>query len=161
MRQLTIVLLLLATGVVAQTPAGGSANFTGTWVFDAHRSKLTVPAPSAMTLVLKQDNNQIDFDRTQTYGDQSFPWKLNATIGSQAPVQAKGPGYTTATKVFWQENVLVVDQAITSDDGTKLNDVAKYTILDNGNTLQAIEMQTTVGGKGANSNKWIYTRKAE
>jgi hypothetical protein len=162
MRRPIILLLLLAatTFACAQTQEP-KANFTGTWVFDAQKSKLTVPAPSAMTLNIKQDNEQISFVRNQTFGDQSFAWKLDGTIGNQQPVEDKGPGYTTATRLYWQSNGLVIDQKITASDGTKVSDVVTYTMVDNGNSLQAYESQTTIGGKGANNNRWIYDRKAQ
>lgn len=160
-RAIVFLLLLTAgTALYAQTDQA-KANFTGTWVFDVHKSKLTVPPPSAMTLQIKQDNDQIAFDRSQTYGDQSFNWKLDATVGGAQPVEDKAPGYTTSSKLYWDANVLVLEQTITAQDGTKVNDLVKYTMMDNGNTLKAIEMQTTTGGKGANSNTWIYDRKAQ
>jgi hypothetical protein len=162
MRRVITFLLLLTAGTAAFAQVDpAKANFTGTWVFDVHKSKLTVPAPSAMTLQIKQDNDQIALNRSQTYGDQSFNWKLDATVGSPQPVEDKAPGYTTASKLYWDANVLVLEQTITAQDGTKVNDLVKYTMMDNGNTLNAIEMQTTAGGKGANSNTWIYDRKAQ
>lgn len=163
MNRVIVFLLLLSTaGTAAFAQADPSkANFSGTWVFDAHKSKLTVPPPSAMTLQIKQDNDTIAFDRSQTYGDQSFNWKLDATVGNPQPIEDKAPGYTTASKLYWENSALVLEQTITAADGTKVNDLVKYSMMDNGNTLKAIEMQTTSGGKGANSNTWVYSRKAQ
>jgi hypothetical protein len=162
MNRLIIFLLLVTAGTAAYAQAEQpKSNFSGTWVFDAHKSKLTVPAPSAMTLLIKQDNDQFNFDRSQTYGEQSFNWKLDAVVGSAQPTEDKAPGYTTSSKLYWDNSVLVLEQTITAADGTKVNDLVKYTMMDNGNTLKAIEMQTTNGGKGANSNTWVYARKAQ
>jgi hypothetical protein len=162
MNRLIVFLLLVTAGTAAYAQAEQpKSNFSGTWVFDAHKSKLTVPAPSAMTLQIKQDNDQFNFDRSQTYGEQSFNWKLDATVGSAQPIEDKAPGYTTASKLYWDNSVLVLEQTITAADGTKVNDLVKYSMMDNGNTLKAIEMQTTTGGKGANSNTWVYERKAQ
>ena len=47
---------------------------------------------------------------------------------------------------------------MTAQDGTKVSDVVTYTLLPDG-SLQALETQTTVGGKGANNNKWVYDKK--
>jgi len=36
-----------------------------------------------------------------------------------------------------------------------------YTLEDNFSTLQAVERQTAVGGKGSTVNKWVYVKKAQ
>ncbi len=161
MRFAIVSLLLLGTAVLAcgQTaPPAAKPNYSGMWVFDAHKSKLVVPPPSSMTMEIKQEDPQISFVRTQVYGDQSFNWKLAATVDDPKPVQEDGPGYVTDSRVYWQQNTLVLEQKITSSDGTKVSDVVTYTLMPDG-SLQAYESQTTVGGKGANNNKWIYDKK--
>ncbi len=162
MRPAIVSLLLLAAAVLVygQTapPPTAKPNYSGTWIFDAHKSKLVVPPPSSMTLEIKQEDPQISFMRTQAYGDQSFNWKLAATVDDPKPVQEDGPGYVTDSRVYWQQNALVLDQKMTASDGTKVSDVVTYTLLPDG-SLQAFESQTTVGGKGANNNKWIYDKK--
>lgn len=161
MRLAIVSLLLLGSAVAlsAQTAApAAKPNYSGTWVFDAHKSKLVVPPPSSMTLEIKQEDPRISFMRTQAYGDQSFNWKLAATVDDPKPVQEDGPGYVTDSRVYWQQNALVLEQKITSSDGTKVSDVVTYTLQPDG-TLQAYESQTTVGGKGANNNRWIYDKK--
>ena len=154
-------LLLLGTSVLVYgqaAPAPAKPNFSGTWVFDSHKSKLVVPPPTTMTLEIKQEDPQISFVRTQTYGDQNFNWKLAATLDDPKPVVENGPGYVTDSRVYWQQNNLVLDQKMTASDGTKVSDVVTYSMLPDG-SLQAFEAQTTVGGKGANNNKWIYDKK--
>lgn len=160
----TVVLLLsLAAAFPAsgQSPAPAKPNLTGTWVFDAQKSALKVPPPTSMTLQITQNDPQISFARTQVYGDQSFNWKLDADTGGQKEVEEKQPGYTTASRVYWQGNALIIDQKITASDGTKINDTVTYTLEDGFNTLQAVERQTTVGGKGSTTNKWVYDKKAQ
>ena len=119
------------------------------------------PKISALRRDLAEYLDEFNFDRSQTYGEQSFNWKLDAVVGSAQPTEDKAPGYTTSSKLYWDNSVLVLEQTITAADGTKVNDLVKYTMMDNGNTLKAIEMQTTNGGKGANSNTWVYARKAQ
>jgi hypothetical protein len=154
------LLLLGATVLVyGQTaPPATKPNYSGTWVFDLHKSKLVVPPPTSMTLEIKQEDPQISFVRTQAYGDQNFNWKLAATVDDPKPVQEEGPGYVTDSRIYWQQNALVLDQKMTAQDGTKVSDVVTYTLLPDG-SLQALETQTTVGGKGANNNKWVYDKK--
>lgn len=163
MRQAILALLLVlaataAYGQAAPAPTASKPNYSGMWVFDAHRSKLSVPPPSSMTLEIKQNDPQISFVRTQSYGNQNFDWKLEATLDDPKDVEAKSPGYTTATRVYWQQNTLVLDQKISADDGTKVTDTVTYSLLPDG-SLQAFESQTTAGGKGATNNRWVYTKK--
>jgi|HubBroStandDraft_5_1064220.scaffolds.fasta_scaffold157460_2 hypothetical protein len=161
MRFAIVSLLLLGTAVLVHgqtAPPTAKPNYSGMWVFDPHKSKLVVPPPSSMTLEIKQEDPQISFARSQTYGDQSFNWKLATTVDDPKPVQEDGPGYVTDSRVYWQQNSLVLEQKITSSDGTKVSDVVTYTLMPDG-SLQAFESQTTVGGKGANNNRWIYDKK--
>jgi hypothetical protein len=160
MRRSIVVLLLLGSAAVAygQAAPATKPNYSGTWVFDEHKSKLVVPAPSSMTLEIKQSDPQISFARTQTYNDQSFNWKLDATADDPKPVEENGPGYVTSSRVFWQQNTLVLEQKMTATDGTKVSDIVTYTLLPDG-SLQALESQTAVGGKGVNNNKWVYDKK--
>ena len=137
-------------------------NLTGTWIYDAKKSVLKIPGPTAMTLQIEQADPNISFARTQTYGDQNFDWKLQTTTDGQKDVEETSPtGVTTNTHVSWQGNALVLDQKISATDGTRIYDVVTYTLEDNGNALVANERQTAEHGKGATVNKWVYDRKAQ
>jgi len=114
-----------------------------------------------MTLRIKQQDPQISFVRKQVYGDQSFDWKLDTATDSQKEVVQKSPGYTTASRVYWQGNALVVDSTITATDGTKISDLVTYSLEDGGKVLEGVERQTTVGGTGSAANKWAYEKKPE
>jgi hypothetical protein len=153
------LLVLGATCFASGQAPQSKPNLSGTWIFDAQKSALKVTAPSSMTLQIEQSDPQISLARTQSYGDQNFQWKLAAVTGDTNAVEEKGPGYTTSSRVYWQGNALVIDQQITASDGTKVNDVVTYSLLDGINTLQAVEHQTTVGGKGSFTNKWVYDKK--
>ena len=49
--------------------------------------------------------------------------------------------YTANIKMYWQGNSLVLDQKITTSDGSKATDVVTYSLSPDGNTLQAVEHQ--------------------
>lgn len=146
--------------VSGQTPQA-KPNLSGTWVFNAQKSTLKVPPPTSMTLQIEQNDPQISFARTQVYGDQNFDWKLEAVADGQKEVVQNTPAYTANSRVFWEGNSLILDQKMSAPDGTKVNDLVTYSLADDGKTLQAIERQTTVGAKGAVTNKWIYEKKAQ
>lgn len=166
MTRILASLLLLGAGVSAYGQAAPAAaskpNFSGTWLYDAKKSALKIPGPTAMTLQIEQNDPNVSFSRTQTYGEQSFDWKLQAaTDGLKDVEDTSATGVTTVNHLYWQGNALVLDQKISATDGTRINDVVTYTLEDNGNTLMATERQTVVGGKGATTNKWVYDRKAQ
>jgi hypothetical protein len=161
-RQISSFVLLMA-GIAAFGQAPQSKpNLSGTWVFDSQKSALKVPGPATMTLQIDQKDPHITSARIETYGDQSFNWKLDADADSPKEIVDTAPnGVTTSSKVYWQGNALILDQKITASDGTKVNEMVTYTLEDNFSTLQAVERQTAVGGKGSTVNKWVYVKKAQ
>lgn len=155
-----VLLLPLAIPVASQTQKA-KPNLSGTWIFSAQKSSLKMPAPTSMTLQIAQNDPQINFSRSQVYGDQTFDWKLEAVADGQQEVVQKLPEYTANIRVHWEGESLVLDQKITAPDGTKANDMVTYSLADNGNILQAVERQTTVGGKGSTTNKWVYEKRSQ
>jgi hypothetical protein len=162
--KLTIAPLLLLAAMSSfafgQAPSS-KPNLSGTWVFDASKSALKVTAPTSLTMLINQNDPQIQLSRTQVYGDQSFDWKLDTVTDAQKEVVQKSPLYVTTSRAYWKDNSLVIDQKITANDGTTVNDMVLYSLGDDGKTLQAVEHQTTVGAKGAVTNKWVYEKKAQ
>ncbi len=164
MKRALVSLLLL--GAVSAFAAYGQAapskpNFSGTWVFDAQKSSLTIPAPSSMTMQIDQNDPQVRFARTQVYGSQSFSWKLDIVADGKKEVVQKSPAYTANSRVFWQGNSLILDQKMIAPDGTTVTDLVTYSLADDGKTLQGVEQQATVGAKGSTTNKWVYDRKGQ
>jgi hypothetical protein len=164
MKGLNVVLLLtlLALTAAAQGPnPAPKPNLSGTWIFSAQKSSLKVPAPTRMTLQIDQSDPQIRLARTQVYGDQNFDWKLEAVVDREKEVVQDSPAYTANIRVYWEGSSLVLDQKITAPDGTQATDVVTYSLADNGKTLQAVERQATVGGKGSTNNKWVYDKQGQ
>ncbi len=162
----TIVTFLLLGAVSAfaaapQTPPPSKPNLSGTWIFDAQKSSLKIPAPSSMTLHIDQNDPEFHFARTQVYDNQSFNWKLETVADGQKEVVEKSPAYTTNSRLSWQGNSLVLDQKIVAGDGTTVNDVVTYSLGPDGKTLQGVERQVTVGAKGSTTNKWVYDKKEQ
>ena len=164
MKRAIVSLLLLGAmsgfAVYGQGPSS-KPNLSGTWVFDAQKSSLKVTAPSSMTLQIEQKDPQVRFARTQVYGDQSFNWKLDIVADGEKEVVQKMPAYTSNSRAHWDGDSLVLDQKITAPDGTTVNDQVTYTLADNGNALQGVEHQSTVGAKGSVTNTWVYDKKGQ
>lgn len=158
---LVAILLLPLTLPAASQAQKAKPNLSGTWIFSAQKSSLKMPAPSSMTLQIAQNDPQINFSRSQVYGERTFDWKLEAVTDGQKEVVQKSPDYTANIRVYWEGDSLVLDQKITAPDGTQANDMVTYSLADSGNLLQAVERQTTVGGKGSTTNKWVYEKRAQ
>lgn len=151
------LLLLFAIAVQGQQQLPSRPNLTGKWEFDAQKSTLKISAPTSMTLSIDHADPKVSFARTEVYGDQKFNWNLETVTGGDTVVQ-NTPAYTANVRVYWEGNSLVLDQQITASDGTKAEDQVTYSLLEDGKTLQGLERQTVVGGKGALTNKWVYDR---
>jgi hypothetical protein len=158
---LVVFLLLPLALPMASQAQTAKPNLTGTWIFSAQKSSLKMPAPTSMTLQIAQNDPQISFSRSQMYGDQTFDWKLEALTDGQKEVVQQLPAYTANIRVYWEGSALVLDQKITAPDGTKANDMVTYSLIDNGSTLEAVERQTFVGGKGSTTNKWVYEKRSQ
>ena len=156
---ITIFLALVTCSIAAWGQS--KPNFSGTWIFNAQKSSLKMPPPNSMTLKIDQADPQISFSRTQTYGDQNFDWKLETVADGQKEVVQNSPQYTANIRVYWEGNSLVLDQKITAPDGTKATDLVTYSLLDGGNTLEAVENQKTEGMKKATTNKWVYQKRSQ
>ena len=151
--------LLVAFALLLQAQeAQPRPNLSGNWVFNPQKSSLKMPAPTSLTLRIEQADSQVHFSRTQLYGEQRFHWDLDTVADGQKEVVQKEPQYTANVRVYWQGTSLVLDQQITADDGTKATDVVTYSLADGDKTLEAVERQTVVGGKGIITNKWVYER---
>ncbi|MFZ0315183.1 MAG: hypothetical protein WAL85_20955 [Candidatus Korobacteraceae bacterium] len=157
----SLLLLLFGLTIAAsgQQPQS-KPNFSGAWVFNAQKSALKLTPPSSMTLQIKQDDPQIRLARTQVYDDKSYSWDLDILTDGQKEVVQNSSLYIANIKMYWQGNSLVLDQKITTSDGSKATDVVTYSLSPDGNTLQAVEHQVTPGSK-ATTNKWVYEKQTQ
>lgn len=159
---LATLLLLVSMGAMAQGQATQSKpNYSGMWVFNAQKSSLKMAAPASLTLQVQQTDPQIQMVRTQSYGEQSDTWKLDIVADGQKEVVQTSPLYTATIRMYWEGNSLVLDQKITAGDGTKATDIVTYSLVDGGNTLEAVENQKTEGMKKPLMNKWVYEKKVQ
>jgi hypothetical protein len=161
----TIGSLLLALTSLLAIPALGQApskpNLSGTWIFDAQKSKLQQDPPSSIKFVIDQNDPQVKFARTQVYGDRSFDWKLDIVADGEKEVVQTSPLYTANIRAHWEGSSLILDQKITASDGTTATDVVTYSLIDGGDTLEAVENQKTQGMKKSVTSRWIYEKKAQ
>ncbi len=150
---------LLAVSAVGQSPS--KPNLSGTWIFNAQKSKLQQDPPSSITFVIDQNDPQVKFARTQVYGDQSFNWKLDIVADGEKEVVQTSPLYTANIRARWEGSSLILDQKITASDGTTATDIVTYSLIDGGNALEAVENQKTQGMKKSMTSRWVHEKKAQ
>jgi type 1 fimbria pilin len=162
MKKLFVLIFLLLLTLAVTSPGqqtAGKPNFSGTWIFSAQKSALTMPPPTSMTLKIDQNDPQVRLARTQVFGDQSYKWDLDIVADGQKEVVQDSPQYTANIKMYWEGNSLVLDQKITAPDGTKATDQVTYSLADGGNTLEAVENQKFERVKKPIVNKWVYNKQ--
>ena len=161
-RFLAFLLPLLVTACALQAQQNPpKPDMSGTWIFNAQRSALKVPAPASMILKIVQNDPKVQLARTQVYGDQSFKWDLDIVTDGQKEVVQNSPAYTANVRAYWQGSALIVDQKITAPDGTKATDQVTYSLSADGRTLEAMEHEVTLGAKGSTTNKWVYEKQGQ
>ena len=159
-RLIVPLLLLVSMGSLAQgQQADSKPNLSGTWVFDAQKSALKMPAPTSLTMKIQEQNPQIQIVRTQAYGDQTNTWNLDIVADGQKEVVQKSDLYTSNIRMYWEGNSLVLDEKITATDGTKVSNLVTYSLAPDG-TLQAVE-KIDGAMKKPITNKWVYDKQAQ
>ena len=141
-----------------QTPS--KPNFSGTWVFDAQKSAAKWAIPTSMTLQIDHNDPQIRLKRTQVFDDKSYAWDLDIVADGQKEVVQNSSLYTTNIRMYWQGTSLVLDQKITTSDGSKATDLVTYSLSSDGTMLQAVEHQAPPGAKPITS-KWVYEKQTQ
>jgi hypothetical protein len=163
MKTPAVSLLLVLFGLTMASPAQqtqSKPNLSGTWVFNAQKSASKWNPPTSMTLQIDQNDPQVRLMRTQVYGDKSYDWKLDILADGQKEVVQNSGLYTANIRMYWEGNSLVLDQKITTSDGSKATDLVTYSLSGDGKMLQAIEHQTTPGAKPMTS-KWVYEKQTQ
>ena len=151
--------MLVLMSVLAHGQQSPKPDFSGTWVFNLQKSTLQDPPPSSMTLKIEYHEPRIHLSRTQVYGGKNIPWTLEATVGDPKDVVQHSSLYTSRIKAYWEGDSLVVNEKITASDGAKATSLVKYTLADDGKTLQAEERDETPAGNA--TNKWVYEKRAQ
>lgn len=154
-------MLFPALVLVAAAAAGPSAekpDFTGTWIFNAGKSVLQVPFKlERATFTI--DHREPDFRFSRVFvidgKDDGLSYALT-TDGTERVV--KEPGRMTASRLFWDGDVLVLDERILLQDGREATNVVRYSLRDGGRTLVAEEKFR--GPVHKHDNLWVADRKS-
>jgi hypothetical protein len=137
--------------------ATAKPDFTGVWVLNATKSKLTIPSPPVTsTFIFIHREPKWHMERTH------FPIKqdpntvtLDRVIGAP-PVTTKDEDDITITRMFWDGDRVVLDQQFTGPDNAHGSNHVVYSLSADGDELTALEREEFPDGKFTNS--WVFNR---
>jgi len=147
--------LLLAAGAALAGP--GKPDFSGTWVLNLGKSRLQADfGTQSGTFTVDHKEPVFRFSRVFVAGgrDDAMSYELT-TDGTEKVI--RGPGRTTTSRLYWDADVLVLDERIVLADGRAATNTVRYSLLDGGRTLVAEEKFR--GPFHKHDNLWIADRK--
>ena len=154
-RLVSLLLVVAATGF-AQSEA--KPNFSGTWILNLGASKLELrSAPTASTFNIRHTDPNFRLNRTHVYADgKRDTWGIDLiTDGKHQVVRKDGPN-RDVTRMYWDHNVLVLDEKVTAPDGSFGTNVVRYSLSEDGNTMTALEHEEYPGGKL--TDRWVFKK---
>jgi hypothetical protein len=142
-----------AASSVPQTP--GHPDFTGSWVFNAARSKMQIPPPDSAVFTIDHKEPLFKLSRTLVTKGQADTWGIDLTTDGKEVTQ-KNPGETTTGHLTWDGRELVFDSTIVL--GTrKASNIVRYSLSADGSVLTAVEKFR--GPVVKYDNIWVFDRK--
>ena len=152
--------LLLVAVATCFGQSDGRPNFSGTWVLNLRASKLELKdAPTASTFNIRHTEPNFHLKRTHVYADgKRDTWRIDLiSDGKHKVVRKDGPN-RDVTRMYWDRDVLVLDEKVTAPDGSFGTNVVRYSLSNNGNTMTALEHEEYPGGQL--TNQWVFDRQA-
>jgi hypothetical protein len=147
--------------VAAVCLAAGSAlaadppDFSGEWVLDLGRSTLVKPGIRSGSVRIVHREPAFSFARTFVTEDGPDQVSYELTTDGKEKVEASD-GMTTRSRLYWQDDQLVLDETMTMGERTATN-VVHYSLSDGGRTLTARE--SFHGPRLKYDNTWVFFRQ--
>jgi hypothetical protein len=155
-----ILVAAVITGVVftaGTAAAPPKPDFSGTWVFNPSRSQLELKlALESGVFTIDHQEPRFRFSRVFVVGGKEDALSYDLTTDGQEKVE-DGPGRTTTSRLYWDGDVLVLDERIVLKDGRQAANVVRYSLQDGGRTLVADE--TFRGPIRKYANHWVADRR--
>jgi len=156
-RKVIIIILALLFTTVAAVLAQPKPDYSGTWVFNAAKSKLEVrfKLESAVFII---DHKEPHFKLSRVFvidgKEDALSWALT-TDGKEEVTEEIGR--TVHSRLYWDGDVLVFDVRYVLKDGREATNVVRYTLRDGGKTFVAEEKFR--GPVLKYDNLWVADRK--
>jgi hypothetical protein len=129
-------------------------DFTGTWIFNAARSALQIPAPDHSVFVIDHRGSRFHLSRTHTVGETSDTFEIDLTIDGMETVVNRGD-VRICGRARWDGATLVFDSTLSRGNEGGSN-IVHYTLSDDRMTIVA---QERFRGASINyDNVWVLER---
>jgi hypothetical protein len=149
---------MLIIAAVFQAAAAGKPDFSGTWVFNAQKSRLDARFKvDEGTFVLEQRGERFRFSRTFLTGGKPDSFSYELTVDGP-PVTIEKPDRTETESLQWDGDVLVFRSRTVLKDGRTADDVVRYSLEDGGRTFVADESFRAPVLKY--DNHWVADRRS-
>jgi hypothetical protein len=155
--KVTVPVLALLFMTAATVLALSKPDYSGTWVFNAAKSKLEVGF-KLDSAVFTIDHKEPHFRLSRVFvidgKEDALSWAL--TTDGKEEVSDEG-GRTVHSRLYWDGDVLVFDVRYVLKDGREATNVVRYTLRDGGKTFVAEEKFR--GPVLKYDNLWVADRK--
>jgi hypothetical protein len=147
--------LLCVAGMAAL--GADKPDFTGAWALDLDKSRLQAGAKIDRGIItIEHKEPEFRFSRVFVIEGEEDPVSYALTTDGRENID-KGPGRTTTSRLYWEGDVLVLDERIVLNDGREATNVVRYSLRHGGRTLVAEEKFR--GPVRRYDNLWVADRK--
>lgn len=151
---LSVGLLYMA---VMASQAAQKPDLSGTWVLNLDKSRLQIEDKiESGTFTIEHKEPDFRFSRVFVVGGKDDAVSYALTTDGREKI-AKEPDRTTTSRLYWDGDVLVLDERIVLGDGREATNVVRYSLQDGGRTLVAEEKFR--GPIHKHDNLWVAERK--
>ena len=151
------VTFLPAVGVRHQGAPAGKPDLTGTWTLDLEKCQLQSPSKiDSGTITIAHRDPAFRFSRTFVVGGKEDALSYELTTDGREKI-VKEPGRTTSSRMYWDGDVLVLDEKIVLTDGRAATNTVRYSLHEGGRMLVAEERFR--GPFHKHDNIWVADRK--
>lgn len=157
-------ILLASVPLTAQTARPATAAkmlppFSGTWVLNMQRSKLTRRIEGESKAIIQYDGKTWNYIHSHQDQPDEEPeaWRITLIVNSAKLHTEPGEEITFHSRIQQQGNAMLMSEWGQTQRGQRVRATTRYTLEDKGNTL--IEAETSVGPLGPVKNLYILERE--
>jgi len=130
-------------------------DFSGTWRFNAEKSRLQIPPPDSSTFHIEQKESDFFLTRTHVYQGKADTFSIRLTTDGKEVAQEMS-GRTVRVRLNWEGSDLIFD-SILAVSGREASNVVRYHLSEDGKTFIATERFR--GPELKYDNVWVFDRE--
>lgn len=132
--------------------------FSGTWILNTKRSKLTHAIPGESKAVIQYDGKTWHYIHAhqESPNDEPEAWQVTLVVNSPKLHVEQGEEITFRSRIRPQGNAMVLEEWGVTGHGQKIHNTVRYTLEDGGNTL--VQTEVSVGPLGPERNVYVLER---